>query len=85
MLYSEEPCAMAIRLIASLPKVLKTRPAMPGEPAIFSPTAATMADVSVHLDVFEVVLVHIIVERVAQRFFCARGIGGLHNEADTIL
>src|SRR6266404_9606675 len=28
MLYSEEPCAMAIILIPSLPSVLKTRPAM---------------------------------------------------------
>src|SRR5882672_5235383 len=43
MLYSEEPCAMAIILIPSLPIVLKTRPAMPGVPAMFSPTAATTA------------------------------------------
>jgi len=36
-------CAMAMMLTPSRPSVLKVRPAIPGVPRMFSPTAATIA------------------------------------------
>src|SRR6267142_5279524 len=52
MLYSEEPCAMAIILIPSLPSVLKTRAAMSGTPMMPGPATVISATSRVAVTAF---------------------------------
>ncbi len=85
MLYSEEPCAMAIMLIPSLPSVLKTLPGdARGSDHVFA-DGRDDGHVAVYLDVLEVVLVDVFVQGVPQGLLCARGVGGLHDKADAVL
>ncbi len=76
---------MAMMLIASLPSVLKTRPAMPGVPAIFSPTAATMATLRFTLMCSRSCWCTSSYSASRKRLFGARRVGGLHHEADAVL
>ena len=75
MLRSEAPCAMARTLIAASPSELNTLAATPCAPAMPSPTTARIAEARAHVDVLNLAVAQLRIERPAHRLLGARRLG----------